>query len=325
MSFGAFIIRRLVGIVASFLVIATILFFLFRQVGDPLTIYATGGQMSEEQIAQIRASFGLDQPLHVQYYEYILNVLTLDFGRSFFYNVPTAEIVFERLLNTLFLTIPSIFLAYLVGIIGGVQLAHARNSFKGKSGLAIAIICRSTPRFWSGLILAWVFGVYFGLLPISGLLPTGTEFDGRLDLITMPEFYRHIILPILSLTIYMIGLPLLLMRASVLDVLNADFVRIARAKGASERAVRYKHVTRNAMLPVTTAFGIAVGFSFGGAVLVEVVFSYPGIGRLMINSVERGDYPVAQFSFLIMAALLLVMNFLVDLAYGVLDPTVRYD
>lgn len=325
MSLGTFIIRRVTGIIASFLIIASILFFLFRQVGDPLTIYATGGQMSQEQIAEIEASFGLNEPLYAQFISYLTNVMTLDFGESFFYRVPTVDIVFERLVNTLFLTVPSILIAYTVGVIGGVYLAYARNSFSGNIGLAVAIICRSTPRFWSGLILAWIFGMYFAVLPISGILPSGIEVNSRLDLLTIPEFYKHIILPIFSLSIYMIGLPLLLMRASVLDALNTDYVRVARAKGASERAVRYKHVARNAMLPVTTAFGIAVGFSFGGAVLVEVVYSYPGIGRLMVDSVERGDYPVAQFSFLIMAAMLLLMNFIVDLAYGYLDPTVRYD
>jgi peptide/nickel transport system permease protein len=128
-----------------------------------------------------------------------------------------------------------------------------------------------------------------------------------------------------SLTVYMAGLPLLLMRSSIFDVMNEDFVDVVRAKGASDRTVMYKHVMRNALLPVTTAFGVAVGFSFGGAVLVEQVFSYPGVGRLMVQSVFNGDWPVAQFSFLIMAAAILIMNFFVDIFYGVLDPRVTYD
>jgi len=315
----------LIGIVATFLIISMIVFYLFRQVGDPMTLYAAGGTMSEQQIAELRASFGLDEPLYVQYLQFLINLGTLDFGLSFFYKVPTDQIVIDRLINTLYITFPSILLAYIIGIFGGVYLGYNRDTASGKMGLMTAILFRSTPRFFTALVLVYLFSVQLGIFPLSGMLPVGTNVESKLQLLTIPEFYRHLALPVASLTVYMIALPLLLMRTSILDTMNEDFVTIVRAKGASKRRIRYKHVARNAMLPVTTAFGIAIGFTFGGAVLVEKVFAYPGIGRLMVNSVFRGDYPTAQLSFLIMAAALLIMNFVVDITYGYLDPTVVYD
>jgi peptide/nickel transport system permease protein len=272
----------------------------------------------------MEATFGFNQPLHIQYLNYMQNVLTFDFGLSFYYRTSTSDIVFRRLGNTLFLTIPALILAYIVGIIGGVFIGWNRGKLKERFGLIAAILFRSTPRFWLGLLLLFVFSVQLELFPIAGILPTGTTFQHHWELLFMPEFYRHIFLPTLSLSVYMAGLPLLLMRSSIFDVMNDDFVDVIRAKGASERSVMYKHVARNALLPVTTAFGVAVGFSFGGAVLVEQVFSYPGVGRLMVQSVFNGDWPVAQFSFLIMAGAILIMNLVVDLVYGVLDPRVTY-
>jgi peptide/nickel transport system permease protein len=216
-------------------------------------------------------------------------------------------------------------IAYIGGIFGGVFLAWKRGQPVERFGLSLALLFRSTPRFWLGLILIFVFGASLGWLPMSGMLPPGSEFGSHLALLTNIEFYKHVLLPIISMTLYLMGLPLLLMRVSMLEVINEDFVDVIYAKGATSTTVMYKHVARNALLPVTTAFAVAIGFSFGGAILVETVFSYPGIGRLMVNSVFRSDFPVAQFAFLIMAAVVLIMNLIADIAYGYLDPRVSYD
>jgi peptide/nickel transport system permease protein len=324
MSLRRYAVRRTVGTVVTFFVIATILFFLFRQVGSPIGLHISDN-MSPEQIEAVRASFGLDEPLYVQYYNYLVNIVTLEFGRSFYYSSPVGSIVIERLYNSLFLTIPSILIGYFVGVIGGVYLGWNRGNTQERLGLVVALVFRSTPRFWLGLVLLFVFGSVFGLFPMSGMLPPGTEFDSHLQLVTIPAFYSHIVLPIASMTLYLMGLPLLLMRTSLFEVMNEEFIEMVRAKGASESRIMYRHAARNALLPVTTAFGVAIGYSFGGNLLVETVFSYPGIGRLMVNSVFRGDFPVAQFSFLMMAGVILLMNLIVDLTYGYLDPRVTYD
>jgi peptide/nickel transport system permease protein len=317
-------VKRTVGMVVTFFVIATILFFLFRQVGSPLGLHISDN-MSPEQIQAVKESFGLTEPWYVQYVHYIESIVTADFGRSFYYSSDVGDIVITRLYNSLFLTIPSILIGYFFGVLGGVYLGWKRGEPQERVGLTLALLFRSTPRFWLGLTLLFVFGAKLGWLPFSGMLPPGSNFESHLELLVSPEFYRHIVLPIASMTLYLMGLPLLLMRTSLFEVMNKDFIEMVRAKGANEWQVMYKHGARNALLPVTTAFGVAVGYSFGGNLLVETVYSYPGIGRLMVNSVFRGDYPVAQFSFLMMAAVILLMNLVVDITYGYLDPRVSHD
>jgi ABC-type dipeptide/oligopeptide/nickel transport system permease component len=324
MGMKSYLAKRVLTTLLTFVLIATVIFFLFRQLGDPAALFMSA-DMTAEQLEEIRASFGLDQPLYVQYLNYIVGIFTFDFGLSIFYMEPTGPLVIERLQNSLLLTIPSIFFAYVVGIGGGVILAWKRGEPVERFGLVTALIFRSSPRFWVGLLLLFVFSGILGWFPSAGMLAGTNSFDSHLELLFMPDFYMHAILPIISMTLYLIGLPLLLMRTSMLEVIHEEFVDLARAKGMSETGVMYKHVARNALLPVLTAFAVAIAFSFGGNVLVETVFSYPGVGRLMVNSALRNDYPVAQFAFLVMAGAVLLMNLVADLLYGVLDPRVTYD
>lgn len=321
MSLRRYAIRRIISSVATFFVIATILFFIFRQVASPVGLHIGEG-LSPEQVQEIEESFGINEPLYVQFFSYLKNIVTTDFGQSFYYGGAVDDIVFTRLINSLYLTVPSILIAYFLGVIGGVYIGWMRGEFQERIGLTSALLFRSTPRFWLGLLLLFFLGG--SLFPLTGMVPAGTTFDNRLELFLMPEFYRHLVLPILSMTFYLMGLPLLLMRTSLFEVMNQEFIDIVRAKGASEWSVMYKHGARNALLPVTTAFGVAIGFSFGGNVLVETVFSYPGVGRLMVDAVFNGDYPLAQYAFLIMAAVILTMNLLVDIAYAYLDPRVSH-
>lgn len=324
MGMKSYLAKRIATTLLTFVLIATVIFFLFRQLGDPAALFMSA-DMTEEQLNNIRESFGLTAPLHVQYWRYLVGIFTLDFGISIFYMEPTAPLVIERLKNSLLLTIPSIFIAYVVGIGGGVILAWKRGEPVERAGLVTALVFRSSPRFWVGLLLLFVFSGWLNWFPSSGMISSSSSFDHHYELLVMPDFYRHAILPIVSMTLYLIGLPLLLMRTSMLEVIHEEFVDLVRAKGMSETGVMYRHVARNALLPVLTAFAVAIAFSFGGNVLVETVFSYPGIGRLMVNSALRNDYPVAQFSFLVMAAAVLIMNLIADLLYGVLDPRVTYD
>jgi len=324
MSFRSYAVKRILFTIFTFFAIATIIFFLFRMVGSPLSLFI-GGNLQAGQVQEIKETFGLDEPLYVQYYKYLLQTLQLEWGISYRYLTPVEDVVIERLLNSLLITLPSILIAYVGGILGGAWLGWKRGTPAERIGMVTALVFRSTPRFWLGLLLIFVFGVWLAWLPMSGIMPPGTDISSHLALLTQVEFYHHAILPILSMTLYLMGLPLLLMRTTILETTREDFINVVRAKGATERSVLYKHAARNAMVPTTTAFGVAVGYSFGGNVLVETVFSYPGIGRLMVNSVFVADFPVAQFSFLTMAAAILFMNLLVDLTYGFIDPRVSYD
>lgn len=324
MSLRSFIGRRLVSTFLTFIVIATIIFFLFRQVGSPEALFMSPS-MNAEQIARIREQFGLNEPLYVQYYKYLISIFTMDFGISFYYRTDAAPLLITRLQNSLLLTVPAILLSYVAGTLGGVVLAWKRGEPIERLGLVTAILFRSSPRFYVGLLLLFVLSGTFTFFPYGGMLPAGQSFQSHFGLLANPTFYRHAILPIIAMSLYLTGLPLMLMRTSMLELIGEDFVDICRAKGMSETDVMYKHVARNAILPVMTAFAVAIAFSFGGNVLVETVFSYPGVGRLMVNSVFRGDYPVAQFAFLLMAAMVLIMNMIADIMYGYLDPRVSYD
>lgn len=324
MGLRRYVLTRIASTVLTFFVVATIVFFLFRQIGDPTSLFFTP-DMGPEQIQRIRESFGLTEPLYIQYLKYLVNIVTLNFGNSFFYSQPVAPLVVNHLINSLFLTIPAILIAYVAGILGGVIMAWRRGEAIETGGLIGALVFRSSPRFWVGLLLLFVFSFSLGWLPFGGMTSSEVQYTGHLDLLTKPDFYLHIVMPIISMTLYLMGLPLLLMRTSMLEVINADFVDVCRAKGMTETTLMYRHVARNALLPVVTAFAVAIAFSFGGNVLVETVFSYPGIGRLMVNSAFRSDYPVAQFAFLLMAAAVLLMNLVADIIYGYLDPRVSYD
>lgn len=324
MGLRRFVLIRIAGTITTFFVVATIVFFVFRQIGEP-TVLFMNPNMNPEQIERIEESFGLAEPLHIQYLKYIGNIVTLNFGNSFFYSEPVAPLVFERLINSLFLTLPAILIAYVAGILGGVLMAWRRGEPIETGGLVAALIFRSSPRFWVGLLLLFVFSFTLDWLPFGGLTSSGADSMSHLELMTTPEFYRHLIMPILAMTLYLMGLPLLLMRTSMLEVIHEDFVDVCRAKGMTETTLMYRHVARNALLPVVTAFAVAIAFSFGGNVLVETVFSYPGIGRMMVNAAFRNDYPVAQFAFLLMAAAVMTMNLVADIVYGYLDPRVSYD
>jgi len=322
-KFLEFILRRFTWTILTFVIIATLIFFLFRQIGDPSVIFYTP-QMGLDATAKIKAAFGLDKPLYIQYFNYLKNVFSLNFGLSFAFLEPAAPVVFDSLVNSLVLMIPSLFIAYTSGILIGVILTW-RSGIKESIMMVFALVLRSTPVFWSGLILMSLFGVTLRFFPIGGMASIGASYSNKLQLFLSWEFLSHAVLPTLSMTFYFMGMPLLLMRTSMLEVMHDDFVELCKAKGLKEIDLMYKHVARNAILPVVTLAAVAITWAFGGNVLIENVFSWPGIGKLMVASVLKNDYPVAQFSFLIMAAMALIMNFFADLLYCILDPRVMID
>lgn len=320
-----FVVRRVLQIVVLYFAIATVLFFLFRLApGDPLANYIGTG-FTQEQADAIRELYGLNDPVHVQYVKYIQNVVMFNFGLSYITGEPVSTVIMDRLWNTLALMGTSIVLAYLIGVPLGAYLAWHRGDRVERFGVVFTLISRSAPVFWTGLIGIWLFSLKLGWLPAGSMTSPGNTYESQLAMFTSVDFLRHLILPALVQAFYFYSLPALLMRNSMLEVMNEDFVNFAELKGISDTSVMLRHAARNALLPIVTAFAVAAGFAIGGSVVLETVFAWPGIGRQMVRSVIANDYPVAQGTFLILAGLVLLANFLADLAYGYLDPRISYE
>jgi peptide/nickel transport system permease protein len=319
-----YLIRRALQALASLFIIATLLFFLFRMgLPDPTTALLAEG-LSPEQREAVRQSFGLDQPLWRQYVLFLQNAVQGDFGFSFHYRAPVADIIWERLGNTMVLMVTAILVAYLIGVPLGAWLSWRRGTRADTLGIFAGLMFRSAPMFWTGMIGILVFGVMLGMLPTSGMRTLPYQSSGFFDKITTIDFLWHLTLPALVVALYYLGSPLLIMRNTMLEVYGEDFIEMARAKGLPERRILYNHAARNALLPVVTQLAVTIGLAAGGQVVVEVVFSWPGLGREILNAVRTSDFPLAQASFLVMAAFVITLNLLVDILYSTLDPRVSF-
>lgn len=270
------------------------------------------------------AKFGLDKPLWEQYFIYLWNLFHGELGDSFFYRQPVGQRVLELLPNTLILTFSSLIVAYMFGVIAGAWLAWKRDTVAERVAIPMVLATRAMPEFWLGMLLLAVFSFSLGWFPAGGTRSPGSEYSGYLALYTSRDFLAHLVLPALTLAIYSQGLPLLLMRSNMLEVMHEDFVTMARIKGLSNWTVVVRHAARNALLPVMTSFAISVGYQIQGNVVVETVFSWPGLGRELVNAVSASDYPLAQGAFLMIAVVVVLMNLLADLLYGLLDPRVSH-
>jgi peptide/nickel transport system permease protein len=302
--------------------VITILFLMFRLMpGNPLAAYIDPSFTPEQQEA-LMARFGLDRPLWEQYFIYFGNILQGDLGESFFYRTSVADRILALLPNTLILTFSSLIVAYLFGILAGSYLAWVRGSRVEQVAVPLVLTTRAMPEFWLGMLLLAVFSFTLGWFPAGGTRSPGAEYDGFWALYTSRDFLLHMTLPVLTLAIYSQGLPLLLMRSNMLDVMKEDFVTMARIKGLSTFSVVIRHAARNALLPVMTSFAIAVGYQIQGNVVVETVFSWPGLGRELVRAVSASDYPLAQGAFLMIAIVVILMNLIADLLYAALDPRV---
>ena len=303
-------------------VVTTLTFVLFRLMpGDP-TLNFLSPSFSEETRAALLKGFGLDRSLWAQYVIYMGNLLRGDLGMSFLQGKPVATLLADALPNTVILTVVSLCAAYAFGIVAGAFLAFRRGGAIEALAIPAALASRAAPEFWLGMLLLAALSFEAGLFPTGGALGPGQELGGLAARLASPDYWWHLALPALTLVLYLQGLPLLLMRATMLEVLNDEFITMARMKGLSRWAIVMRHAARNALLPVVTAFALGLGASIGGNVVVETVFAWPGIGRLLVQAVQSADYPLAQGAFILIAAVLVTMNSLADLAYSVLDPRV---
>jgi peptide/nickel transport system permease protein len=319
---GVYIGSRILQSLIVLWAIATILFLFFRLApGNPMTAFIEPTFTAEQQ-ASLMARFGLDKPLHEQYFIYLGNVLRGDFGDSFFYAQSVTSLIGEVLPNTLYLAFTSLVLAYIFGVLGGILLAARRGKRVEKVGIVFTLMTRAAPEFWVGMILLAIFSFKLRWLPSSGTVTAGVIFASELEKVTSVDFWRHMLLPTLTLALYLHGLPLLLMRSNMLEVMDQDFITMGRLAGYTERRLMVQHAARNALLPVLTALALGISYSVGGDVVIENVFGWPGLGRLLVRAVSSSDYPLAQGAFLIIAMITVLLNLVADILYGLLDPRV---
>lgn len=290
--------------------------------GDPLK--AILGEnifgMSQAQIAAVRAEYGLDLPLHEQYLHYLHRLIRLDLGYSYRFKQPILEMIKDRLPWTLFLTFTSLIISVLIGSALGVWAAWRRGQAGDVGLLALLLGMQSLPAFWLAMVLIAIFAVQLHWLPVYGGKSVAIKYTGAAHVI---DLIRHWILP--ATTLILVSIPgwFLMMRYSMLGTLGSDFIRTARAKGLSERNTMFRHAMRNALLPVVTGIMLGLAYAVSGATLIETVFSYPGIGRMLFEAVLMRDYPVIRATFLIITLTVVVANLIADLLYPLLDPRIR--
>ncbi|ECL8378243.1 glutathione ABC transporter permease GsiC [Salmonella enterica] len=302
-----YVLKRLLGLIPTLLIVAVLVFlFVHLLPGDPARLIA-GPEADAQVIALVRQQLGLDQPLHVQFWHYITHVLQGDFGTSMVSRRPVSEEIASRFLPTPWLTITSMIWAVLFGMAIGIAAAVWRNRWPDRVGMTLAVTGISFPAFALGMLLMQIFSVDLGWLPTVGA-----------------DSWQHYILPSLTLGAAVASVMARFTRSSFVDVLSEDYMRTARAKGVSETWVVLKHGLRNAMIPVVTMMGLQFGFLLGGSIVVEKVFNWPGLGRLLVDSVDMRDYPVIQAEVLLFSLEFILINLVVDVLYAAINPAIRY-
>lgn len=302
-----YIIRRLLLTIPVVIGVSIIVFSIIRLIpGDPARALA-GVNATPEFIEQVREQYGLNDPIHVQYWNFVSGLVRGDLGTSTFSNRPVTTEIRERFPRTLVLASVSLVLATLIGVSAGIVSATRRNSIFDNASMFVALVGVAAPVFWMALMLQLLFAVQLRVLPATGM--GGVE---------------HLILPSITLGMASAALMARITRSSVLDVLRQDYITTARAKGVAERMVIYKHALKNALIPVVTVLGLQFGILLGGAVLTETVFAWPGVGRLLVDAILRRDYPVVQGTVMLLAFLFVLINLVVDIIYAFLDPRIHY-
>ncbi len=314
-----YILRRLLQAIPTLLIISLLIFsLLYVTPGDPvdLILGTEDGTVSEEQRAVVEEQWGLDKPFLVRYVNFVVNACKGDLGTSYATNQDVFDSVITRMPATLKLAAFSMLLALVVSVPLGILAALKHNSIWDSLATALATVGVSLPKFWFGLVLMIVFSLRLGWLPSTG----SAELSEGLG-----TFLSYIIMPAASLALGMAATQTRMIRSSMLDVLNQDYVRYARSKGLRERVVIWGHALKNAMIPVITVIGGEVGGLLGGAVVTESIFSWPGVGRLMMNSISKRDYPMIQGITLMLCISYLLVNLFIDIVYAWVDPRIRLD
>ncbi|MBS0522507.1 MAG: ABC transporter permease [Proteobacteria bacterium] len=310
-----FIARRLVSIIPVLVVVALFVFFMLRLTpGDPAAVIA-GDNATSDQIADIREKLGLNLPIWQQFGIWLGNMLQGNFGESFFFKKTVAELIAQRLEPTLALSVCTLILAVSTAVPLGVIAAYRQGSLLDRVVMGFSVLGFSMPSFVIGYCLIYVFAIELGWLPVQGYTRIGVDFW---------SFLERIILPSVTLGIIYVALIARITRASILEVLNEDYIRTARAKGLSNRVVLMRHALRNAAVPILTVIGVGIALLIGGAIVTESVFGLPGLGRLTVEAVLSRDFPTIQAVILLFSVVYVLINLLIDIGYTIFDPRIRY-
>ncbi|KYG91272.1 MULTISPECIES: ABC transporter permease [Metasolibacillus] len=311
-----YILKRIVGLIPVLLGVSFLVFaIMYLAPGDPAKIIL-GPKATEASIEKLREDLGLNEPFLKQYFTWIGNIFLGDWGRSIQLKMDVFPLVVERFKATLLLTLSSAFLAIVSGVVIGIISAYKKYTFIDRTLMIMILIGFCLPVFWLGILLQILFGLELNLLPISGMNSPG--IDSTADLI------KHLILPSIALSAGVGAVIARMTRSSMLEVFENDYIRTARSKGIKEYRVIFMHALKNAFIPVITVIGMQIGFLLAGAVLIEKVFSWPGIGTLMIDGILARDFPLVQGIILFVATTYVIVNLIVDILYALIDPRISY-
>jgi peptide/nickel transport system permease protein len=314
-TLGRTLLGRLGGMLAVLSLVSVLVFLLTRlAAGDPIAVLL-GDQASLQDIAQARQRYGLDEPLWTQFLLWLGQVLQGNLGQSIFLQMPVTQVLLDRVEPTAWLALMSVGLAMLIGVPCGIVSAVWRGRWIDQCVSTLAMLGASMPSFWMGLLVIQLLAVGAGWFPVSGYGDPGANWLTRI---------HHLMLPALVLGTLNSALIIRFTRASMLDILSEDYIRTARSKGLPETAVVFKHALRNALVPILTVLGLTLALMIGGAVVTETVFNLPGLGNLVVRAVLRRDYPVIQGALLAIAAVYVIINFVIDVLYVWVDPRVRH-
>jgi len=317
-----FILKRLMQSALLIFLVLTITFFLLHVApGDPMAKYYNRPGISPETVKMMRAKFGLDRPVTEQYVKWITNFTRGDFGYSLHYNRPVRNLILEAIPNTLRLTVAALLLYIVIGISLGIISAVKKDSIFDKVNTVAALFLYSIPSFWLSLMLIFIFSLKLGILPSSHMQSIGMEGAGWFELFC--DRARHLALPAFVLGVASAAGMARYMRGSMLDVLREDYIRTARAKGLENKRILLKHAFRNAAIPVVTIIGLSIPFLLGGAVVIEKIFSWPGMGRLAVDAIYARDYPVVLAVNFVVGVMVIMGNLMADVGYAILDPRIK--
>jgi len=316
-----FLIQRLLQAVVVMVVISALVFLGVFAIGNPIDVLISPDATQQIRLDTIKA-YGLDQPLWRQYLTFITRLVQGNFGRSFVFNMPVLDLILSRLPATLELTLAAVLGAAVIGVPLGMYAGYRPDSIWSKLLMGFSILGFSVPTFWIGLILILVFAVNLGWLPAGGRGETVAIFGVEWSFLTL-DGLRHLLLPALTLSLFRLALMIRLARAGMREAILSDYVKFARAQGLSEPKVVLGHVLKNISIPIVTVFGLEFGATLAFAVVTETIFSWPGLGKLIIDSIQSLDRPVMVAYLMLVAFLFIMINFVVDIAYAALDPRLR--
>lgn len=316
-----FLVTRLIITIPYIFVMILLVFVLIHATpGDPAVLLA-GGTATKQQVETLRKEFGLDKPLYEQFFIYVENILKGNFGFSFYYMSPVIQVIQSFLPNTLLLIASGLSFAAIGGIVLGVVSAMKPNSLRDRFVGIVSLLGYSIPTFWLAIILILIFSMSLNLLPLGGMTDLRANYSGFPAIV---DRIRHLVLPTIAVGTFFMAIISRMTRSSMMETLRQPYILAAKAKGIKQRTVIFRHALKNALLPVITVIGLNLGAMLGGAVLTEMVFSWPGVGRMLVTAILNRDYPLVMGTLIYTSIGVLIINFVVDILYAVIDPRIRY-